>query len=181
MQNTNASTKRERFLGALRGEPQSPPPVWFMRQAGRYLPEYRATRQQAGSFLDLCYNPQLAAEVTFQPIRRYDMDAAILFADILLIPQALGQGVRFAEGEGPILEPPLTRAGFETLSMDALDDTLGPIYETLRLLKAGFKDETALIGFAGAPWTVATYMLAGGGTKDPAALRRHYYDDPDFI
>lgn len=170
-----------RFIRTLKGEPTSPPPIWFMRQAGRYLPEYRATRAQAGSFLDLCYNPTLAAEVTFQPIRRYALDAAILFADILLVPQALGQTVAFEQGEGPKLSPPLTPAGLERLSLDNLHRTLGPVYETVKILRDGLSRDVALIGFAGAPWTVATYMLAGGSMKDPASLREWYYSDRAFV
>ncbi|MBI1391446.1 MAG: uroporphyrinogen decarboxylase [Alphaproteobacteria bacterium] len=169
------------FIRTLKGEASSPPPIWFMRQAGRYLPEYRATRAEAGSFLDLCYNSKLAAEVTFQPIRRYALDAAILFADILLIPQALGQHVAFEQGEGPKLSPPLDAGGLERLSSADIHKTLGPIYETVRLLRAGLPSEVPLIGFAGAPWTVATYMMAGGSMKDPASLRHRFYDDRAFV
>lgn len=169
------------FIRTLKGEVVSPPPIWFMRQAGRYLPEYRATREEAGSFLDLCYNSELAAEVTFQPIRRYDLDAAILFADILLVPQALGQDVAFEKGEGPKLSPPLSPSEFEKLNKDNLHTVLNPVYETVKLLRAGLADDVALIGFAGAPWTVATYMLAGGGLKDPASLRAIYYRFPAFV
>ncbi|MEO0397886.1 MAG: uroporphyrinogen decarboxylase [Pseudomonadota bacterium] len=170
-----------KFIRTLKGEAQSTPPMWFMRQAGRYLPEYRATREQAGGFLDLCYNPELAAEVTFQPIRRYGLDAAILFADILLIPQALGVDVRFEAGEGPVLEPVRNGSALSALGERDIHETLSPIYETVRLVRDGLPKDVALIGFAGAPWTVATYVLAGGGVKDPAALRRYYYDDPDFV
>ncbi|MDH2326450.1 uroporphyrinogen decarboxylase [Cereibacter sp. SYSU M97828] len=158
------------ILRALRGEVLPTPPVWMMRQAGRYLPEYRATRAKAGDFLSLCYNPELAAEVTLQPIRRYGFDAAILFADILLIPQALGQELWFATGEGPRLTPV---AGAEGLrSADAVHDTLAPVYKTIRILRRELPSQTTLIGFAGAPWTVATYMIAGRGTPDqgPAHL-----------
>ncbi len=172
---------RSLFLRTLKGEASSPPPIWFMRQAGRYLPEYRATRAEAGSFLNLCYDPEKAAEVTFQPIRRYGLDAAILFADILLIPQALGQDVAFEKGEGPKLSPPMDEPTLESLSMARLHEALAPIYETVRLVRAGLPDDVALIGFAGAPWTVATYMLAGGSMKDPAALRQVYYERPAFL
>ena len=176
--------RRGRFLDALRGEPQTPPPVWFMRQAGRYLPEYREVRARAGDFLDLCYAPDLAAEVTLQPIRRYDLDAAILFADILLVPQALGQGVRFEKGEGPRLEPAFAQGtGLEAFLAAASDrdvhETLSPIYETVRRVRASLPADKALIGFAGAPWTVATYMLAGRGVKDPSALRAFAYERAD--
>jgi uroporphyrinogen decarboxylase len=155
------------LLRALSGETLPSPPIWMMRQAGRYLPEYRATRAQAGDFLSLCYNSDLAAEVTLQPIRRYGFDAAILFADILLLPQALGADLWFETGEGPRLSTITTMAGVKALKpKDAIHDTLAPIYETVRILARELPPETALIGFAGAPWTVATYMIAGRGTKD---------------
>ena len=155
------------ILRALSGEVLPTPPIWMMRQAGRYLPEYRATRAQAGDFLKLCYNPELAAEVTLQPIRRFGFDAAILFADILLLPQALGADLWFETGEGPRLSTVTTMA--EVLALkpkDAIHDTLGPIYETVRILARELPAQTTLIGFAGAPWTVATYMIAGQGSKD---------------
>lgn len=155
------------ILKALRGEKQTIPPIWMMRQAGRYLPEYRATRAQAGDFLSLCYNPELAAEVTLQPIRRYDFDAAILFADILLIPQALGADLWFVTGEGPRLSTIENQADFDKLgSVDNIHETLSPIYETVKILSSELPKQTTLIGFAGAPWTVATYMIAGRGTPD---------------
>ncbi len=155
------------ILRALAGETLPTPPIWMMRQAGRYLPEYRATRAQAGDFLSLCYNPELAAEVTLQPIRRYGFDAAILFADILLLPQALGADLWFETGEGPRLSTITTMAGVEALRpKDAIHETLAPIYETVRILAGALPAETTLIGFAGAPWTVATYMIAGRGTPD---------------
>ena len=158
------------ILRALKGEVLPTPPIWMMRQAGRYLPEYRATRAQAGDFLKLCYNPDLAAEVTLQPIRRYGFDAAILFADILLLPQALGADLWFETGEGPRLSTITTMAGVSALKpTDAIHDTLNPIYETLRILKRELPSQTTLIGFAGAPWTVATYMIAGRGSPDQAA------------
>ena len=155
------------ILRALRGETLKTPPIWMMRQAGRYLPEYRATRAKAGDFLSLCYNPELAAEVTLQPIDRFGFDAAILFADILLIPQALGLDLWFVTGEGPRLSTVTSRDGIDALrSTDAIHDTLSPIYETVRILSRALPATTTLIGFAGAPWTVATYMVAGRGTKD---------------
>lgn len=158
------------ILRALRGETLAKPPIWMMRQAGRYLPEYRATRAQAGDFLSLCYNPALAAEVTLQPIRRYGFDAAILFADILLLPQALGAELWFETGEGPRLSTITTMAGVLALKpREAIHDTLAPIYETVRILARELPAETTLIGFAGAPWTVATYMIAGRGSKDQGA------------
>ncbi len=164
------------LLRALAGETQDVPPIWMMRQAGRYLPEYRATRAQAGDFLSLCYNPDLATEVTLQPIRRYGFDAAILFADILLIPQALGADLWFVTGEGPRLSTITTEADFAKLGPASdIHETLNPIYQTVRNLAGALPAETTLIGFAGAPWTVATYMIAGRGTPDqgPAhALRQ---------
>ena len=155
------------ILRALKGETLPTPPIWMMRQAGRYLPEYRATRAQAGDFLKLCYNPELAAEVTLQPIRRYGFDAAILFADILLICQALGADLWFETGEGPRLSTITTQSELDALKpVHAIHDTLSPVYETVRRLSRDLPRETTLIGFAGAPWTVATYMIAGRGTKD---------------
>ena len=157
----------KKILRALAGETLETPPIWMMRQAGRYLPEYRATRAQAGDFLSLCYNSELAAEVTLQPIRRYGFDAAILFADILLLPQALGVDLWFETGEGPRMSTTTTQAEFDQLrSVSDIHETLNPIYETVRILRRELPQETTLIGFAGAPWTVATYMIAGRGTKD---------------
>jgi uroporphyrinogen decarboxylase len=159
--------EQKKLMRALAGETQEVPPIWMMRQAGRYLPEYRATRAQAGDFLSLCYNPELAAEVTLQPIRRYGFDAAILFADILLIPDALGADLWFVTGEGPRLSTITDQAGVDALKpADAIHDHLAPVYETLRILRRELPSETALIGFAGMPWTVATYMIAGRGTPD---------------
>ena len=155
------------ILRALKGEVLPTPPIWMMRQAGRYLPEYRATRAQAGDFLALCYNSELAAEVTLQPIRRYGFDAAIMFADILLLPQALGMDLWFETGEGPRLSTVTTASELAKLKpADAIHDHLAPIYETLRILTRELPRDTTLIGFAGAPWTVASYMIAGHGTSD---------------
>ncbi|SEN98225.1 uroporphyrinogen decarboxylase [Paracoccus alcaliphilus] len=155
------------MLRALAGETLPTPPIWMMRQAGRYLPEYRATRAQAGDFLSLCYAPDLAAEVTLQPIRRYGFDAAILFADILLLPQALGADLWFVTGEGPRLSTITTAQQVAALKpADAVHEHLAPVYETVRILSRELPRETTLIGFAGAPWTVATYMVAGRGTPD---------------
>ncbi|MFY0633925.1 MAG: uroporphyrinogen decarboxylase [Vannielia sp.] len=159
--------EKKSILNALAGNTVSPPPIWMMRQAGRYLPEYKATRAEAGDFLSLCYNSDLATEVTLQPIRRYGFDAAILFADILLIPQALGQKLWFVTGEGPRLEPIELRKDYEALKNgDEVHDHLAPIYRTVGNLGTQLPEETTLIGFAGAPWTVATYMFAGRGTPD---------------
>ncbi|MYM57309.1 uroporphyrinogen decarboxylase [Thalassovita mangrovi] len=160
-------SEQKLMLRALAGETLPTPPIWMMRQAGRYLPEYRATRAQAGDFLSLCYNSDLAAEVTLQPIRRYGFDAAILFADILLLPQALGADLWFVTGEGPRLSTTTTEAELAALKdKDAIHEVLNPVYETVRILSGELPKETTLIGFAGAPWTVATYMIAGRGTKD---------------
>ncbi|NNF90002.1 MAG: uroporphyrinogen decarboxylase [Boseongicola sp.] len=166
------------ILRALAGETLPVPPIWMMRQAGRYLQEYRATRAKAGDFLSLCYNPELAAEVTLQPIRRYRFDAAILFADILLVPQALGADLWFVTGEGPRLSTVTGADDFDRLKpADAIHDTLAPIYQTIRILTGELPGETTLIGFAGAPWTVATYMIAGRGTPDLAPA--HALKDAD--
>lgn len=160
-------TEKKTILRALAGETQDVPPIWMMRQAGRYLPEYRATRAEAGDFLSLCYNSDLATEVTLQPIRRYGFDAAILFADILLLPQALGADLWFVTGEGPRLSTITQQADFDKLKPASdIHDTLAPVYQTVRNLARDLPDETTLIGFAGAPWTVATYMIAGRGTPD---------------
>lgn len=168
------------LLRTLRGSVEAIPPVWLMRQAGRYLPEYRSLRAKAGSFLDLCYNPDLAAEVTLQPIRRFDFDAAILFADILLVPHALGQNLSFPEGEGPHLAPVVTSGDIERFRKRNIHETLKPVYETVAHVRRNLPPGKALIGFAGAPWTVATYMLAGGPQREPAELRKVWYDQPEF-
>lgn len=161
------------MLAALAGERLAPPPIWMMRQAGRYLPEYRATRERAGDFLSLCYTPELAAEVTLQPIRRYGFDAAILFADILLVAQALGAELWFEPGEGPRLSTVTSPADLARLKpAAAIHETLRPVYETVRLLTEALPRETTLIGFAGAPWTVASYMIAGRGTPDQGPAHR---------
>ncbi len=166
------------ILRVLAGESLNPPPVWLMRQAGRYLPEYRELRAKAGSFLDLCYTPALAAEVTLQPVRRYGMDAAILFSDILVICDALGQKVRFEEGAGPILEPIRTADDLEQLSLEQAPGRYAPVLETVRQVKAGLPPEGTLIGFAGAPWTVATYMIEGRGGTDFTTAKRLSHEDP---
>lgn len=168
------------FLRALKGEAVSPAPVWIMRQAGRYLPEYRATRKQAGSFLDLCYSPELATEVTLQPIRRFGFDAAILFSDILVIPWALGRDVRFEEGVGPRLDPIEDPEAVDRLEpeLDSMVSRLEPVMEAVRRIRAALPAETPLIGFAGAPWTLATYMIAGRGTPDQAPAKLFAYAHP---
>ncbi|WP_132256823.1 uroporphyrinogen decarboxylase family protein, partial [Methylobacterium segetis] len=163
-----------KVLRVLSGEAVSPPPAWMMRQAGRYLPEYRETRAEAGSFLDLCYSPDFAVEVTLQPIRRFGFEASILFSDILVVPHALGQDVRFVEGEGPRLDPLRGRAEFERLRAaddPAVFEHLAPIFETVARLRRELPAETTLLGFCGAPWTVASYMIGGRGTPDLAPAR----------
>ncbi|MBL4806586.1 MAG: uroporphyrinogen decarboxylase [Rhodobacteraceae bacterium] len=173
------SSKKKSLLRVLAGETLETPPVWVMRQAGRYLPEYRALRETAGGFLDLCYNPEFATEVTLQPIRRFGFDAAILFADILLIPQALGMKLWFETGEGPRLTPVTNSAEIGALKRpEDIHETLAPIYETVARLSEELPKETTLIGFAGAPWTVATYMVAGRGTPDQGPARKMMYEDP---
>jgi uroporphyrinogen decarboxylase len=154
------------LLNALMGQAVPRPPIWLMRQAGRYLPEYRELRRAAGSFLELCYTPELAVEITMQPVRRFGMDAAILFSDILVVPDVLGCAVRFEDGVGPMLTPVRAPEDLERLGPDGLLDRLAPVYETLRRLRQGLPQETALIGFAGAPWTVAAYMVEGETSKD---------------
>jgi len=171
-------TADKQLLRVLAGEAVSPPPIWLMRQAGRYLPEYRAVRAKAGSFLDLCYAPALAAEVALQPIRRYGFDAAILFADILLVPDALGQRVEFLEGEGPRLEPIRAERDLARLNPAATRRKYGLVCETVARLRQELPSETALIGFCGAPWTVATYMVGGQGSADQAEARLWAYRDP---
>ena len=167
-----------RLISALSGEATDPPPIWLMRQAGRYLPEYREARVKAGSFLDLCLNPSLAAEVTLQPLRRFDLDAAIVFSDILMVPYALGQKVEFVEGEGPKLEP--VRCGKELARLDGLkaNARFAPVYETLARVVPELPAGVPVIGFCGAPWTVATYMVEGAGSKDQAQARLWAYRDP---
>jgi len=175
----------KKLLRVLAGESVWPPPVWLMRQAGRYLPEYRAVRATVPDFITLCTTPAVAAEVTLQPIRRYGFDAAILFSDILILPWALGQGLAFKEGEGPVLPPIRDEAGFRALTMTSLDEKIAPIMETVRQVRTGLSregfDDTALIGFAGAPFTVACYMIEGAGSRDFAATRTLAYRDPDLF
>jgi len=167
------------FIDVLSGQRQAIPPMWMMRQAGRYLPEYREVRAKAGGFLDLCFNPELAAEVTLQPIRRFGFDAAIIFSDILVIPYALGRSVRFEVGEGPRLEPLDDPAKVATLAPRADFGKLAPVFDALKIVRGALDPKTALIGFCGAPWTVATYMVAGQGTPDQAPARMMAYRHPD--
>ncbi|BAL78800.1 uroporphyrinogen decarboxylase [Bradyrhizobium cosmicum] len=167
------------FIDVLSGQRQAVPPVWMMRQAGRYLPEYREVRARAGGFLDLCFDPELAAEVTLQPIRRFGFDAAIIFSDILVIPYALGRSVRFEVGEGPRLEPLDDPAKVATLAPLADFGKLQPVFDALKIVRSALDPRTALIGFCGAPWTVATYMVAGHGTPDQAPARMMAYRHPE--
>jgi len=178
---TNTPRPNNRLLRVLNGETVDRPPFWYMRQAGRYLPEYREVRAQAGSFLDLCYTPRKACEVTLQPIRRYGMDAAILFSDILVIPHALGQTVTFVTGEGPKLDPIRSSADLAALSSQNVETHLEPVFETIDRLSSALDPETALIGFAGAPWTVATYMVEGGSSKDFATIKGWAYREPEVF
>ena len=163
------------LMAVLNGAKPPVPPIWLMRQAGRYLPEYRALRATKGGFLDLCYDPQAACEVTLQPIRRFGFDGAILFSDILVIPHAMGQNLWFEEGEGPRLAPPLVDGLLDGLSQ--APERLSPIYETIRRVSAALSPETTFLGFAGSPWTIATYMVAGQGSKDQSAARALAYRD----
>lgn len=167
-------------LDVLNGETVFPPPIWMMRQAGRYLPEYRETRKHAGSFLDLCYNPDLAVEVTLQPIRRFGFDASILFSDILVVPHALGRDLRFEEGRGPLMTP-IEAGEIGKLDGEGFHEHLAPVYETVRRLRGQLPDATTLLGFCGAPWTVATYMIAGHGTPDQAPARLFGHRHPDAM
>ena len=169
-------TAEKPILQVLRGQRLDPPPVWMMRQAGRYLPEYRALRADRGGFLDMVYHPDSAAEITLQPLRRFPLDAAILFSDILIVPHALGQELTFVAGEGPRLAPPLKDARLEGL--DPRPERLRPIYDTVRKVKAELAPETTFLGFAGSPWTVATYMVAGEGSREQADARALAYGDP---
>ena len=171
----SAGATAKPLLAVLNGQKLDPPPLWLMRQAGRYLPEYRQLREEKGSFLGLVYDSDGAAEVTLQPLQRFTLDAAILFSDILVVPFAIGQNLSFIAGEGPRLTPPLVQADLDALT--PVLTRLEPIYETVRKVKARLGDATTLIGFSGSPWTVATYMVAGQGSRDQAESRRLAYSD----
>jgi uroporphyrinogen decarboxylase len=173
------NTVNKLLLDVLDRQCRHPPPIWLMRQAGRYLPEYRAVRQKAGDFLKLCFTPELAAEATLQPIRRFGFDAAILFSDILVVPYALGQSVQFTLGEGPQLDAIADRRSLARLKPELDHSILAPIYETIKRIKADLPPAVALLGFCGAPWTVASYMIAGSGTSEQEPARRFAYEDPD--
>ncbi len=174
--------KNDRFLRALARKPVDVTPVWMMRQAGRYLPEYRATREEAGSFLDLCMNPELACEVTLQPLERFPLDAAILFSDILTIPDAMGLGLYFETGEGPKFERPVrTEADVKKLPVPDPEDSLRYVMDAVRVIRRELDGRVPLIGFSGSPWTLATYMIEGGSTKDYARIKGMMYDRPDLM
>jgi uroporphyrinogen decarboxylase len=176
---TRSDSVQSRFLTVLRGGRPAMPPIWLMRQAGRYLPEYRQARGQAGSFLDLCYTPDFATEVTLQPIRRFGFDAAIIFSDILLVPQALGRRLWFEEGEGPRLDPMTGPADVAALTPAAIAATLQPVYQAIRQTRAALPAPTPLIGFCGAPFTLACYMIEGGGSRDFLKVKQWAYGHPD--
>ncbi|MEO1304067.1 MAG: uroporphyrinogen decarboxylase [Pseudomonadota bacterium] len=175
------SERASRFLTVLQGKPSSPVPIWMMRQAGRHLPEYLELRAQAKNFLDFCYSPSMAAEATLQPIRRYDMDAAILFADILLILDAMGLDVRFEKGVGPIVETVDTEADLHRTSVETATQRLSPVYETVERVRGQLQDDKALIGFCGAPWTVALYAIEGRGGTDKSSARAWAYTRPELM
>ncbi|HXP30111.1 MAG TPA: uroporphyrinogen decarboxylase, partial [Stellaceae bacterium] len=178
-ESSTPSSSQKPLLRALRGESLSRPPIWLMRQAGRYLPEYRALRGASGSFLEFCFSPERAAEATLQPVRRFGMDGAILFSDILVVPYALGRSVGFREGEGPVLDPLRRRDEISALDRDGIIERLAPVYAAIRLVKPALVQSVALIGFAGAPWTVATYMIEGGSSRDFSAVKRWAFGDPE--
>ena len=176
---TGNRTFPNRLVRTLRGETQAPAPIWLMRQAGRYLPEYQLLRRRAGDFLSLCYTPELAVEAMLQPIRRFDLDAAILFSDILVLPDALGVEVSFSDGHGPRLQPVRTLADIAVLRPDGIRNHLAPVFETIERAAEALPKEVTLIGFAGAPWTVACYMVEGQGSKDFAAVKLWAFRDPE--
>jgi len=169
------------FIQALDGKSNKIPPLWMMRQAGRYLPEYREIRATVPTFLDFCYSPKLATEATLQPIRRFGFDAAILFSDILVVPDAFGQKVSFEQGEGPRLPPISDAAGLAALKEEIDLEKLSPVFEAIQLIKGALPSETSLIGFCGAPWTVASYMIAGKGTPDQKPARLFAYQNPELF
>jgi uroporphyrinogen decarboxylase len=174
--NLSETLPEKRLLNVLAGKMQTPPPIWLMRQAGRYLPEYRKIRSQTTGFLELCYNPELACEITLQPVRRFSLDAAIIFSDILVVPHALGQEVWFVEGEGPKLSPLKSKSDLQNLNVSRMTEHLSPVYEAIALVQKELPSNTALIGFSGAPWTVATYMIEGGTSREFIKTRRWAYE-----
>ncbi len=174
--------RNDRFLRALRRQPVDHTPIWIMRQAGRYLPEYRATRARAGSFMDLCTNPELACEVTLQPLARYDLDAAILFSDILTIPDAMGLGLHFVEGEGPrFLHPLRDERAIEALRVPDPEESLAYVMNAVRLIRRELNGRVPLIGFSGSPWTLATYMVEGQSTRDFTLVKQMLYQRPELM
>ncbi len=177
MNNSQDGKKERKILRSMEGKVYEKPPIWMMRQAGRYLPEYRAVRKTAGGFLNLCYTPDFAVEVTLQPIDRFGFDAAILFSDILVVPDAMGRDVRFVEGEGPRLDPISIKEIGQLKDAEQGMSHLEPVFEAVRILRNELPDETTLLGFCGAPWTVATYMIAGRGTPDQAPARLFSYEN----
>ena len=182
MQSKDKMTKpseKKLLMQTLNGEFTSQVPFWLMRQAGRYLPEYRELRRKAGSFLDLCFNPEMAAEITLQPVRRFDMDAAILFSDILVVPYALGQKLDFVEGDGPRLGAFQTIQNFEEIDFDAFNKKLQPVYETIKLVKKDLDPKKTFIGFAGGPWTVACYMVQGRGDEKFINTKKFAFSHPE--
>lgn len=174
-------SNKTKLVRTILGEVQERPPIWIMRQAGRYLPEYRALRKDVSSFLEFCYTPEISTEATLQPLARFDLDAAILFSDILVVPDALGQKVWFEKGHGPRLTPLEGMSDIERLDVDGVLEHLSPVLETVRRVRAKLADEKALIGFCGSPWTVATYMLAGQGSPDQAVARKFALAQPDVF
>ncbi|MBX6320490.1 MAG: uroporphyrinogen decarboxylase [Rhodospirillaceae bacterium] len=176
---TTDPVERPLLLRALARRQAERPPIWLMRQAGRYLPEYRRLRERAGTFLELCLTPELAAEATLQPVRRFALDAAILFSDILVVAHGLGQELRFDEGHGPRLEPVVGPTGLGRLRPEMVRGRLAPVYEAVRQVRAALPPEVALIGFAGAPWTVASYMVEGSTSRDHATVKAWAFADPD--
>ena len=176
---SDQTTQNYKILKPLQKLPCDVPPIWLMRQAGRYLPEYRELRATAGSFLELCYSPKFATEVTLQPIRRFGFDASILFSDILVVPHALGQHLEFVEGEGPRLDPIKSESDLLKLNPEGVSEKFNLVYEAVSSIRAALPTETALIGFCGAPWTVATYMIGGRGSVDQATTRQFAYQHPE--
>jgi len=177
-----AELKNDRLLRALLRQPVDCTPVWMMRQAGRYLPEYRATRARAGSFMDLCRSPELACEVTLQPLARFDLDAAILFSDILTVPDAMGLGLSFSQGEGPLFERPVRdERAVDALGTPDAESDLGYVMQAVRTIRGALGGRVPLIGFAGSPWTLATYMVEGGSTKTFSRVKAMMYDRPDLL
>jgi uroporphyrinogen decarboxylase len=174
--------KNDRFLRALRRQPVDRTPAWMMRQAGRYLPEYRASRAKAGGFMDLCRNPELCCEVTLQPLARYGLDAAILFSDILTVPDAMGLGLRFVEGEGPVFDHPLqTVADIRKLAVPDPEDELRYVMDAVGMIKSALQGSVPLIGFAGSPWTLATYMIEGASSREFARTKKLMFDEPEAL